>query len=478
MASKAVAFNGGAMNTKLLDQAFGPSLASVSERDIDLLLLEEFNASEAFLRWFCSEAGVPEAKLAGAWHSVANSYGESDLLLTVRSNGSTVGILIENKIDASEQKEQAARYRARAEQYVKDGLMQSFKTAMCAPEIYVSSLSEPNIYDVYVEYEKIGLWFEACANARGRWRAYAIATAINQAKRGYKMVVNDKKTEFQRHYWEYVRANYPGIVMAEPKVRGNMSYWIILRTDEFPKGVYIHHKFNSSTVELGFNKRSVDELRARRDIWENGQIYLQQKGKTAALVVNVPLIDMAADFFSQKEAVEKALQAVVQLMPFANILEDVQPMSDPRQNADRAGTHWNSESELSRFEKLLPFLDAFEHPDFAFAYQGRGGPGRSRSPTMTETALAFMKTAYDADCVEVFDWMSWGDTDEGRKLLADPSEIDRADARNLIRLLTFYLRQDRFVDGALARAFEQGALTAILRRAKALATQSPGHGAE
>ena len=40
------------------DADFGRYLASVTERDIDLLLLEEFHVSNDFVGWFCSELGL------------------------------------------------------------------------------------------------------------------------------------------------------------------------------------------------------------------------------------------------------------------------------------------------------------------------------------------------------------------------------------------------------------------------------------
>lgn len=472
-----------AMNDMLADDPLGPSLASIAERDIDLLLLEEFNASEAFLKWFCSQVGVPEAELMRAWHSVANAFGESDLVLTVQSNGKIVGILIENKIDAPEQKEQGTRYRSRGDQYVKEGLMQSYVTVMCAPETYISSLPESSGYDRYLHYEKICDWFNQFEDRRSKWRSYVIESAATQAKRGYKMVVNQKKTEFHRKYWEYLRSKYPYMIMAEPTNRGNMSNWIIIRVGGFPKGVHLHHKFTPRTVELGFVGRSAEELHAKRDRWDNGQIYLQQKGKTAALVRNVPFIDLTIDFSSQLDAVDEALQAAIQLMPFATLLDDAETMPNPAPNGTGTPSSRDHATELSRLEKLLPFLDQFERPDFTFAHFRPGRPaspgriGEIGSFTMTDSALAFIKAAYEADCVEEFDWTRWSETDHARKLLADPPQIDHADASTLIRLLTVYLRKDRFVDGALAKAFDQGALTRILRRAKTLAARSPADGA-
>jgi len=88
-------------------------LASVAERDIDLLLMEEFHASKKFVKWFCREVGLYGISPADAWHSVSDTDGESDLLVRVLRDEQRIGILIENKIAAPEQDRQAERYHIR-----------------------------------------------------------------------------------------------------------------------------------------------------------------------------------------------------------------------------------------------------------------------------------------------------------------------------------------------------------------------------
>src|SRR5260370_28380496 len=93
---------------------FGHFLASINERDVDLLLMEEFHANDAFVEWFCSQLGINGARGDGAWHSVADVDGESDMILRVVEAGRHIGIFIENKIAAREMDTQAERYHIRA----------------------------------------------------------------------------------------------------------------------------------------------------------------------------------------------------------------------------------------------------------------------------------------------------------------------------------------------------------------------------
>ena len=92
-----------------LDADFGRYLASVAERDVDLLLMEEFHVSDAFVEWFCDQLGLNGVKPAGAWHSLSDTDGESDLLLRILAGNKRIGVLTENKIAAPEQDEQDRR---------------------------------------------------------------------------------------------------------------------------------------------------------------------------------------------------------------------------------------------------------------------------------------------------------------------------------------------------------------------------------
>lgn len=96
-----------------MEEDFGRYLLTVEERDIDLLLMEEFHVSPAFVSWFAVQVGVGDATFAGAWHSVTDTDGETDLLLRVVSGDMRTAILIENKVAAPEQSRQDARYHIR-----------------------------------------------------------------------------------------------------------------------------------------------------------------------------------------------------------------------------------------------------------------------------------------------------------------------------------------------------------------------------
>jgi hypothetical protein len=299
----------------------GRYLASVAERDIDLLLMEEFHISPAFVEWFCGRLGIRGAVADGAWHSWSDSEGETDLFLRVTVGQSRIGVLIENKIAAREQDEQAARYIRRASRGIESGVFNQYVTAICAPTRYLEGLPKDSPYQGRIAYEEIAGWFAKHDDQRSAWRRRVLEEAIEQGRRGYTMLVNRAITAFQEDYWHYLRANHPRLLMAKPTPKGNRSNWIVLKALGFPRGVQLHHKLEQRFMELGFPRTSVEQILAVQPERPQG-IELVQKGRSASLAISVPPVDVTGKFEEQTSSVETGLQAAYRLIPFASLLVD------------------------------------------------------------------------------------------------------------------------------------------------------------
>jgi hypothetical protein len=298
---------------------FGSYLVTVGERDIDLLLMEEFHVSEAFVAWFCNCLGIHGAAFNGAWHSISNVDGETDLLLRVRVEGQRIGVLIENKIAAPEQANQDERYHLRGARHQQDGKFDRYVTCICAPEIYLNNLAARSAYQHRISYEAISDWFGRLEGPRSVWRHRVIREAIAQSRRGYTMIVNPINSEFHLAYWEYLTKWHPLILMRRPAPKGSKSNWIIMKGADFPSGVQIHHKIDQCVVELGFNNHTRSELMAAKEDWPS-DITVRQKGNVATLSINVPNIEMAKGVSAQIEPLEKVFEAVYRLLPHARLL--------------------------------------------------------------------------------------------------------------------------------------------------------------
>ncbi len=83
------------------------------ERDVDLLLAEEFAVNPTFADRFkaLTKFDGRNATVADFWVSKSNNLGESDLIVIYqRQDGHRFALLIEDKVDAPLQPDQAARY--------------------------------------------------------------------------------------------------------------------------------------------------------------------------------------------------------------------------------------------------------------------------------------------------------------------------------------------------------------------------------
>lgn len=95
-----------------------------------------------------------------------------------------------------------------------------------------------------------------------------------------------------------------------------------------------------------------------------------------------------------------------------------------------------------------------------------------KKPDAEPAIRALNDVAYRLDWVLVFDWPKCAHGPECQRLIQNPREIAAVDVLTLARLLTSFLRQDRFCEGSLKSAFEHGQLLAIVRRASVLSQEA------
>jgi hypothetical protein len=128
---------------------------------------------------------------------------------------------------------------------------------------------------------------------------------------------------------------------------------------------------------------------------------------------------------------------------------------------------------------LASFLPVFQSPGFMFGHWTR--PDRKPNGVLSLPAFevsppvtAFIDACYRFSWVRTdFDWVEWSRSDE-HTALRTPEGLEDATPDQLARLLTVAIRQDRFVEGGLARDYDTGLLLRILKRAHQLAIESEG----
>ncbi len=292
-------------------------VASIAERDIDLLIMEELSVSNEFREWFSSRVfGEPiyQSEI-GAWHSVSDAQlGESDLIFLFEAvDGPRTAILIENKIDAPPQPQQGQRYRLRGEKGLIEGYWEKFKTCVIAPSKYLLSSKHSESYDVEISYEEILAYFQS-RSPRGRrfeYKARILLEGIEQNRRGYQPEYNEEMTKFISDYFTFASEEYTHLGIQEAKPRPAGSTWVMFYPKSLPKEISLVHQLTAGFVKVFFNGQveSFDRLREKFSSKLPDDASIDIAGKSVAISMKVPKVDpLSISFSEQTEAIVEALR--------------------------------------------------------------------------------------------------------------------------------------------------------------------------
>ena len=271
-------------------------LLYLSERDIDLLVLEEMIVSSSFRQWFATEVGldvVDAAHFVGAWHSVWDAaFGESDLIALWRlSDERRHALLIENKINAPAQPSQGERYSERGQNGVESGDWDEFRTCIMAPARYLESSSEAKIYQAQISYEQIRDWFLSKFenDRRALHRARVVESAIEQQRRGYSPEIDEGVSQFWHDFWQLSLDCCPRIGMDCPAPKPIGSGWIWTRPPELGDGRWLAFKLLQGIVDLqvdgaGDRAEEIDAVCVER---LDGDVRAVRTGKSTSLRIEV-----------------------------------------------------------------------------------------------------------------------------------------------------------------------------------------------
>ncbi|MEO8926339.1 MAG: hypothetical protein ABI306_04170 [Caulobacteraceae bacterium] len=196
------------------------TLTHATERDVDLLLIEEMKCSPAFVRWFVGSASAKlRLKLPCEGSSVSHSKRrihnrrEIDITLAVRGAGRRTTLLIENKLDTSEQPRQAESYREESAVMVARRETDAAYTVLVCPEAYArSSNSFSTKFDCQISYESVAAFLlervkveSGELSARLAHRHELVHQAITKARRGYEAVPMVQIEAFNAKYVALIR---------------------------------------------------------------------------------------------------------------------------------------------------------------------------------------------------------------------------------------------------------------------------------
>lgn len=297
-------------------------VASVAERDLDFVLVEELSVNDEFCDWFTSRLYQKPvfASSLGAWHSVTDaSLGETDVLYMFKSDDDgRIAILIENKIDAGVQPKQAERYQQRGEKGEQAKDWDDFMTCLVAPSQYLNGETQSSGYDSQISYEELMSFFVSRRRRDSRYlfKARLIREAIDKHRRGYQAEISPEMTEFVKNYCAYALQISPSCGVQEAKPRPAGSTWVLFRPAGLPSEVSLYHQLTRGLAKLliaGAADR-VDALRLRFEPFLAEGVEFGTAGKSLSLSISVPKIDPLTHSLKQEEAhVREGIAAIDRL---------------------------------------------------------------------------------------------------------------------------------------------------------------------
>lgn len=191
---------------------------ALRERDMDVLILEEIKCNPVFRKWFLEKTigQIDNYEFLGVWHSLTQiSLGEIDITFLIKNDKEKTLFLLENKIDADFQPDQADRYRLMGQQRKDEGHCDNFFTVLIAPQKYIV---RNNDFNFYIEYEELRSWFidKSELGDRAKYKADILSIAIEKLRRGYSAIIHEGATAFWKTYFQFATKNYPHLKMRKP----------------------------------------------------------------------------------------------------------------------------------------------------------------------------------------------------------------------------------------------------------------------
>jgi hypothetical protein len=296
---------------------------SIQEFQIDFFLEEEFNADPMFAKQFVA-ACQPTLRFASVekvTHSVSDKYGEADLVVIVNGNQPSgeiarLALLIEDKITAGFQPDQAGRYRARGVEGKEQGLWTCFKTVLVAPSAYIA---RGHGFDAALSLEQTKEWICPADLARRRFKIAKIEEAIAKKNATGVQIVDLEMTSFRSDYYaclqEFNTRESTDFTMRRPAPTYWGDYWFILRSAELPNSAQIRHMPPSGIIELNLKDTDISKARALEALLEH-DMKLVATGKYnqhTTIRCASPKISVFNDFARDQPKVEAALLAAKRL---------------------------------------------------------------------------------------------------------------------------------------------------------------------
>ena len=295
----------------------------ITERDMDLLIIEEIYSSMDFRNIFLNKVGRHNLEIISAHHSLTDILlGESDITVIFKNGSKKYAILIEDKINAIAMQKQFERYVLRGEKGILDGQYDEFDVYICAPKSYLDINTEAHLYPNKISYEELLEYFEKKSTDRSAYKSTIINNALIKKSDNYSPIPNEDVTTFHKKYKDFCVKKYNYLnVYLNAGTKGSKSSWMNFKTKT--RGNRITHKTEMGFVDLMIYGLGDNINAVKSSIGEilDADMIIEKASKSASIRLLVPEVDVHRDFFEQIKYVEIAMIAVERLQKIASHIE-------------------------------------------------------------------------------------------------------------------------------------------------------------
>ena len=286
------------------------------ESDVDSLVVEEAFSSNEFQNWLLEKLSEDNknAKFNGAWKNVMLAYGECDIVIEFLINNKITAILIEDKIKAPEQPNQAERYHKTGEALVEQKKVDRYVTCLLAPRKYFKPGAPMEKYENRISYEDMLEWFEKQTDTkRIQFKKMVLKNGIE--RKGYQQTPDEKTDNFYKYYEKLVRETNPELDYEYRGYTGGQS-WVDIKSTIFPSKIKIVHKSHSGYVDLQISGIDINEFKEAMKAKIKNIMYIKKTNKSLSVRILVPELPRANTIDSPemyREDIVSALNAAEKL---------------------------------------------------------------------------------------------------------------------------------------------------------------------
>ena len=284
------------------------------ERDMDLLIMEEFICSPLFARIFLDTVGITcDYTIEQVIHSMRDAdLGESDIVFILDIGDKRHAIHIEDKIDALAMPNQSGRYAKRAEKDIAAGKYDEYSVLIVAPAKYLSANQEAQKYKHQVQYEQLREYFAEQNDLRSQYKLALIDRAIYDQKAGYQYEANPGVVSFCTTMDAYQKEHYPTLPI------GTQAWWRGYKT--MISTATIVYKANKGFCDLQFSNCTREHLLSKVKDFLSDRMTVEKAGKSASVRIAVSPVWFENRFEDKVCEVDEALGAITELYQLSRTL--------------------------------------------------------------------------------------------------------------------------------------------------------------